>query len=63
MKKENLSNLLLPTKQDGSSLAEIGMNNINMNIKDAELGYWIGKPYWHRGYCTEAARVVAKIGI
>jgi RimJ/RimL family protein N-acetyltransferase len=22
----------------------------------AELGYWIGRPYWNQGYCTEAAR-------
>lgn len=21
----------------------------------AELGYWIGLPFWNRGYCTEAA--------
>lgn len=29
-------------------------------IKDDifELGYWIGKPYWGRGYVTEAARGV-----
>lgn len=24
----------------------------------AELGYWIGKPYWGRGYATEAGRAV-----
>ncbi len=24
----------------------------------AELGYWIGKPYWGMGYATEAARAV-----
>lgn len=24
----------------------------------AELGYWIGKPYWGNGYCTEAARAI-----
>lgn len=24
----------------------------------AELGYWIGVPYWGRGYCTEAARLL-----
>jgi RimJ/RimL family protein N-acetyltransferase len=23
-----------------------------------ELGYWIGEPYWNRGYATEAARAV-----
>ena len=23
-----------------------------------ELGYWIGKPYWGRGFVTEAARAV-----
>jgi RimJ/RimL family protein N-acetyltransferase len=26
--------------------------------RHAELGYWIGKPYWGRGYATEAARAV-----
>ncbi len=29
---------------------------------DAELGYWIGKPYWGRGYATEAARAVMAYG-
>jgi RimJ/RimL family protein N-acetyltransferase len=24
----------------------------------AEIGYWIGVPFWNRGYCTEAARAV-----
>ncbi len=24
----------------------------------AELGYWIGKPYWRQGFCTEAAQAV-----
>jgi ribosomal-protein-alanine N-acetyltransferase len=25
-----------------------------------ELGYWIGVPYWNRGYCTEAAHAVIR---
>jgi [ribosomal protein S5]-alanine N-acetyltransferase len=29
---------------------------------DAELGYWIGKPYWGHGYATEAARAVMAHG-
>lgn len=31
---------------------------LNLDQEKAELGYWIGKPYWSRGYCTEAARAV-----
>ena len=29
-------------------------SNIGIGEMDAELGYWIGKPYWNRGLCTEA---------
>jgi len=29
---------------------------------DAELGYWIGKPFWGRGYATEAVRAVVDVG-
>ena len=28
----------------------------------AELGYWIGKPYWGCGYATEAAEEVVRYG-
>lgn len=33
---------------------------INPRDANAELGYWIGKPYWGRGYATEAARRVVR---
>lgn len=26
------------------------------------LGYWLGKEYWNKGYCTEAAREIIKYG-
>ncbi|MGR5063808.1 GNAT family N-acetyltransferase [Photobacterium sp. DNB22_13_2] len=34
------------------------------NIEDgkAQLGYWIGVPYWGLGYCTEAAERVVEFG-
>lgn len=48
-------------REDGSLIGVIGLG-----VKDvhstAELGYWVGKPYWNRGYCTEAARVVLAYG-
>lgn len=28
----------------------------------AELGCWIGVPYWSRGYCSEAAREIVRYG-
>lgn len=28
----------------------------------AELGYWIGVPFWGRGYATEAARALVQYG-
>lgn len=28
----------------------------------AELGYWIGVPFWGRGYATEAARALVRFG-
>lgn len=28
----------------------------------AELGFWVGKPFWGQGYATEAARCVLQFG-
>lgn len=35
---------------------------IEPDHRRAELGYWIGVPYWGNGYATEAARAVVKYG-
>jgi ribosomal-protein-alanine N-acetyltransferase len=29
----------------------------------AEIGYWIGHPYWDKGYCTEAAALLLHYGL
>lgn len=26
----------------------------------AELGYWVGVPYWNNGYCTEAGQILLR---
>jgi RimJ/RimL family protein N-acetyltransferase len=42
----------------------IGVIGLRLTAPHArgELGYWIGKPYWRRGYATEAAEVVLRHG-
>ena len=43
--------------QDTILIGAIGIG-IDQTEKIGELGYWIGKPYWNCGYCTEAANVI-----
>ena len=38
----------------------IGLSSISREHETAEVGYWIGKPYWNQGYCTEATAAVLK---
>ena len=33
-----------------------GKSNIPIGENDCEVGYWIGKPYWNKGICTEALK-------
>ncbi|MEX0742540.1 MAG: GNAT family N-acetyltransferase [Phycisphaeraceae bacterium] len=35
---------------------------INREHRHAELGYWIGHPYWGRGYATEATAELLRFG-
>jgi [ribosomal protein S5]-alanine N-acetyltransferase len=35
---------------------------IDREQRRAEMGYWIGLPFWGKGYCTEAARALLDYG-
>ncbi len=35
-----------------------GESNINIGKNDAEVGYWVARPYWNRGICSEALRLL-----
>ena len=45
-------------KETGLPVGSIGFHHNDLAQKDdeAELGYWIGKPYWGRGLIPEAGR-------
>jgi RimJ/RimL family protein N-acetyltransferase len=38
--------------------APIGVCSIELREDGPELGYWLGVPYWGRGFATEAARAL-----
>ena len=46
------------TTADGGDLAGAAGLVVDAPSDRAELGYWIGRPFWGRGYATEAARAV-----
>jgi [ribosomal protein S5]-alanine N-acetyltransferase len=48
-------------RQDGALLGAIGLR-LNQQHRRAEMGYWMGKPYWGQGYTTEAARALLAFG-
>ena len=56
-----LANFCITLRDSGAVIGAIGLNVTRLHNK-AELGYWIGVPYWEHGYCTEAARAVIRYG-
>jgi RimJ/RimL family protein N-acetyltransferase len=36
----------------------VGLSAISARHRRADIGWWVGREYWNRGYCTEAARAL-----
>lgn len=49
------------TEPDAGLVGAVSLR-IELAHRRAELGYWIGVPYWGLGYATEAARAVVTFG-
>ncbi len=56
-----LVNFAITSREDGRLLGAIGLT-LAGEERTGELGYWVGVPYWNRGYCTEAAAAVVEYG-
>ncbi|HEY80869.1 MAG TPA: N-acetyltransferase [Anaerolineae bacterium] len=48
-------------KEDQQLLGAIKIRP-DMRHRKAEVGYWIGKPYWGRGYATETLKAILRFG-
>ena len=44
---------------DDTLIGEVGLS---IAAGEAELGYWMGVPWWNRGYATEAATAAVRFG-
>ena len=49
-----------PTNNYPAFVGSIGLKNIDLINKKANLGYWIGEQYWGRGITTECVRLIIK---
>lgn len=54
-------NLAIVVRETGEVAGSMGLVLTPQHDK-AEIGYWIGVPYWNRGYATEAARALIDYG-
>ena len=50
-------------KETGEPIGCVGYlpssySNLNISDDEAEVGYWVARPYWNQGICTEAMRAV-----
>jgi RimJ/RimL family protein N-acetyltransferase len=48
--------VFLTTLRDGAIVGACGISTLDQDAP--EIGYWLGVPYWGRGYATEVARAL-----
>jgi len=53
--------LAVTLRSDGCQIGGIGLR-VDDGHQHAELGYWLGVPYWGQGYATEAGREMLRYG-
>jgi RimJ/RimL family protein N-acetyltransferase len=54
--------LAITQRDSGHLVGAISLMDIRRDHQRGEIGYWIGKPYWNRGYATEATRALIRFG-
>jgi RimJ/RimL family protein N-acetyltransferase len=57
--KDRAATFAITLRDDGALAGAIRLD-LERDHERAELGYWIGKPFWNRGYATEAVREILR---
>ncbi|MFH2037421.1 MAG: GNAT family N-acetyltransferase [Candidatus Zixiibacteriota bacterium] len=50
------------TSKDNTELIGAISLVLNLRHQNAEVGYWIGVPFWNNGYCTESLKAIIRYG-
>jgi RimJ/RimL family protein N-acetyltransferase len=59
MRALNFAIILKPEKLLIGAISLMDIKNTHLT---AEMGYWIGKEYWNRGFASEAAKAIIEYG-
>ena len=49
-------------KNSGELIGTISLMDFTKRSNHARIGFWMGVPYWNKGYCTEASRAILEYG-
>ena len=49
-------------RQSGEVIGVVDLSPVNWPNRNAELGCWLGKRYWGKGYMSEAVNLILKFG-
>lgn len=60
LREEHLA-YALALRESNALVGTMGLR-IDAASRQAELGYWVGVPYWNKGYATEAAERLIEYG-
>lgn len=60
--KEDRLLFVIERLDDRQAVGGCSLEAIDARSRAAVLGIWIGKPYWHRGYGTDAMRTLCRFG-
>lgn len=60
-KRRQMVNFAMELKASCELIGSIGLD-LELAHQRAQMGFWVGLPYWNKGYCTEAASRVLEFG-
>ena len=63
LKKKKEYNFGIALLETDKIIGNVSLMKVDWKNKKAEIGYWIGKKYWSRGYMTEAVNLVLTIAL